>query len=161
MGLGIVDASYRRRLLGINDDAATDSNDDDDESVQNLLLYYKVLSFSRWNSTARPCSSLARAAITGRTVQNMSIMDVETLRTCVERRQLGRDIILELNLTSVAAQNYDDHDGDSNNNLNAEENEVNRMFMSLEDFSSVVSSRYLTPPPHFHENVFAKVFRHF
>jgi hypothetical protein len=66
----------------------------------------------------------------------MSIMDIEALRTCVDRRQLGRDIIMELNLTSVditLAMTADD-------NID-EENEVNRMFMSLEDFASVVSSR--------------------
>ena len=135
MGLGIVDASYRRRLLGIENDDGTFN--DDSEDVQRMLLYYKVASFSLWNNTARPCNILAKAAMAARTTQNMSIMDAETLRICVQWRQIGRDAIRELNLTSVAALDEDD------------ENDANKIFMSLEDFASVASSRCLPPYPSF------------
>ena len=132
VGLGIVDASYRRRLLGMD---SSNADDDDSEDVQRMLLYYKVASFSLWNNTARPCNILAQAAMAARTTQNMSIMDAETLRLCVHWRQIGRDAIRELNLTSVSAIDEDD------------ENDANRIFMSLEDFASVASSRCLCHPP--------------
>ena len=134
VGLGIVDASYRRRLLGISDFSQEQGAiDEEDESVQSLLLYYRVMSFSQWNNTARPCNILARAAITAKTTHNMSIMDAETLRLCVERRQTGRDLIHDLNLTSTVGSTEDESESN--------ENDVNRLFMSLEDFASVVSSR--------------------
>ena len=133
VGLGIVDASYRRRrrhLLSFSDDHDPMDPMDPMDDYQNLR--HSVMSFILWNATlARPCSTLAHA-ITFEA--NLSITDMHTLRSCVEWRQIGRDAIRHLNITSIRPGSH-------------EEEEANRLFMSLEDFASVVSSRYLILTP--------------
>ena len=121
VGLGIVDVSYRRRrLLSWDSDAG-------DGEISYAELQQQVLAFGGWNATARPCNILASAALHGR---NLSVVDTDVLQTCVFWRQAGDDAIRELNLTSVMG-NED------------EESDANRMFMSLQDFASVLSSRKL------------------
>ena len=131
VGLGVVDTSYRRRmrrlLFSQDDEEDGEFDEDDDGDAYYESLRRQVLSFHRWNANARPCNVLAHAVAFER---NLSIVDMDVLQGCVYWRKVGMEAITskELNLTSVIAkEDLDD---------------ASRIFMSLEDFASVVSSRY-------------------
>lgn len=122
VGLGNVDTTAfgRRRLLGAaeQDRTATPS------------LRDRVLSFDYWNATlAKPCSALATAAASS-SEKSLSITDTSTLESCIFWRQIGRDAIAQLNLTSLAEMEADEP-----------WMAPDRIFMSLDDFASLLSSR--------------------
>lgn len=134
VGLGVIDTSSsfrrrRRRLLGEDDDFFdNDEDDDDDEDATYSRLRYDVLSLPYWNSTlAKPCYSLAHAIAFEK---NMSITDMDFLQRCVHWRRVGRDAMLHLNLTSLQ-QLEEERPWEA----------PDRLFMSLEDFASVLGKR--------------------
>lgn len=133
VGLGVVDTSFRRRLLSVGDDdehnqSHRQNHDNDDYEAAYTNLRHMTLAFPYWNSTlAKPCASLAHAIAFEK---NLSITDMHFLESCVQWRKAGRDAITELNLTSLKHMDRD-----------LQWEAPDRLFMSLDDFAAVLSRR--------------------
>lgn len=121
----------RRRLLLLADEGYDDDNDGinngTSSGTKSPSLTETIQSFQAWNHTAEPCSGLVHEFVAkGRL---LGVLDMQALEQCVQWRRVGQSIIRDFNLTRMMT---------GNGNSGAESC-CSHVFMSLQDFVSVIS----------------------
>jgi hypothetical protein len=66
-------------------------------------LHDGILSFSGWNQTSSPCSTLVLDHMRD---SDMSLTDIHTLKSCLEWRRIANRTIHDLNLTELVGHDY-------------------------------------------------------
>jgi hypothetical protein len=141
----ITGSMRRRRLLSVDDAYTAQSKDGNGDLSHYEGVMLDIKSFYSWDHASEPCRMLVHAFVKGHDHNStssknstdgasvvggmaMGVLDMYKLDECIHWRKVGRSIVQDLNMTSMAQAASPVHDCCSH------------AFMSANDFLSVLSS---------------------